>query len=415
MTAVIHHGPPGSYKTFALVQRVIIPALQAGRVVCHNIRGLNSIPRICEAMGIEVPETAKLITVQHDSVEGFEYMARFFHWAPPGALIVMDEGQRVYPTRLRSLSEFDLPEPETFENGVQRPLTLENAFDQHRHMNWDIYISTTNVAKIHKEIRSVVEYAFRHRDLSGILPWLNNCWNEFKHDAEQSGKSVSHYIGTPRRYKSDPRVFGCYQSTATGEAKSSNENKSVFVDPKLRFFLGIIVLSISMFIYNLSNIADRYIESPESAIQSNIQNGGLLPDFGLGQSDISGINSNNNDVEIPRYIPTDVKTYFKLTNSQFHGQTVYEYPRSKEWKLTGVIKSNNNGVALITNGNNTLKLSIKRQCAFDGEINEWLCYFDGEVVGYFTGKVQKEETKTQTIEPALLNPVKTGEEIKAVL
>ena len=53
MTAVIHHGPPGSYKSFAIIQDVVIPALIQGRTVVTNIRGLNNIDRICEA-GAEV-------------------------------------------------------------------------------------------------------------------------------------------------------------------------------------------------------------------------------------------------------------------------------------------------------------------------------------------------------------------------
>ena len=78
MTAVIHHGPPGSYKSFSIVQDVVIPALLKGRTVCTNIRGLNSISRISKIMELEFPESAKLVCVKHDSEEGFQHMARFF-------------------------------------------------------------------------------------------------------------------------------------------------------------------------------------------------------------------------------------------------------------------------------------------------------------------------------------------------
>ncbi len=262
MTAVIHHGPPGSYKSFAIVQDVVIPALKQGRTVITNIRGLTCVDTICQAMSIEVPEAAQLINVKHDSQEGFEHMARFFQWAPIGALIVMDEGQRVYPTRLKTLSVFDTPEEkrEVCDSGVQRPWNVENAFDQHRHMNWDIYISTTNIGKIHKEVRAVAEYGFRHRDLAGVLPWWKNCWREFKHDPETSGKSVSHYIGTPVKKKADTRVFECYQSTATGKAKGSSENKSVFADPKLRIYLGIIGLVLGFVVYRVVDAMERFEE-----------------------------------------------------------------------------------------------------------------------------------------------------------
>ncbi|WP_221794602.1 zonular occludens toxin family protein [Oceanobacter mangrovi] len=404
MTAVIHHGPPGSYKTFALIQRVIIPALQQGRVVCHNIRGLDSIPRITEAMDIEVPESAQLICIKHDSQEGFEYMAKFFQWAPVGALIVMDEGQRVYPTRLRSLAEFDTPEDqrETLESGVQRPSNVENAFDQHRHMNWDIYISTTNVAKIHKEVRAVVEYAFRHRDMTGVLPWYKNKWREFKHDAEASGKSVSHYIGTPQLYKSDARVFQCYQSTATGKAKGSNENKSVFNDPKLRVFIGIVVLAICYLVYNVPKVADRFLVPPEATGPNPVAAGavpGQLPDHRAGDQ-VGSESSLDVPLSQPeatspkgpdsRFYPSNLADFFALTNPDFRGASLYEYRRSKDWRLSGVI-AGGRSVALITDGQHTLKLSLKHYCAYLNDIDEWICLFDGAMVGRFTGRIEQDD------------------------
>ena len=269
MTAVIHHGPPGSYKTFTLVQRVLIPALQQGRVVVTNIRGFNDIDRIRDALKIDIPPTAKIYYLEPTTL-GYQTMARFFHWAPAGALIAMDEGQRVYPTREKRFDDLDLTEDLPIYDSDEKPLintetgqyicrpsTLEIAIDQHRHFNWDIYISTTNIGKIHSEIRKAVEWAYRHRDNSGLLPWLKNTWTEFRHDAEQNGKSISHYSGTPKRYKADPAIFGCYQSTATGKAKTSSENISVFRDPKLRAFLVLIAVCLAYVSYGLYSAFDR--------------------------------------------------------------------------------------------------------------------------------------------------------------
>lgn len=269
MTAVIHHGAPGSYKTFALVQRVLIPALQSGRVVITNVRGFNDIERIRHALNISIPDTAKIFYVEPNT-EGYEAISKFFHWAPAGALICMDEGQRVYPlrkTRFDHLDQADnipiydsqnqpLIDSETGAY-VTRPATLEIAIDQHRHFNWDIYISTPNIAKIHGEIRKCVEWAYRHRDNSGLLPWMKNSWSEFRHDSEQSGKSVSHYSGAPKRYKADHRVFNCYQSTATGTAKTTSENISIFRDSKLRVSLVLFVAAFAYIFYSAGDAYDR--------------------------------------------------------------------------------------------------------------------------------------------------------------
>ncbi len=325
MTAVIHHGPPGSFKTFTLVQRVMIPALQAGRVVVTNVRGFNDLNRISSALGITFPDTAAIFYLQPDT-QGYEHIARFFHWVPAGALIVMDEGQRVYPLRKKSFDYLDQPDNIVLLDSQNKPLidietsqpicrpaTLENAIDQHRHFNWDIYISTTNVAKIHGEIRKAVEWAFRHRDNTGLLPWWKNSWTEFRHDSEQSGKSVSHYSGTPKRYKADMRIYDCYQSTATGKAKVSNESLSVFRDPRFRLALILIVTSVSGFIYFGIDAYNRLFaprETPASVA--------LVDD---PTSAVQARNMANNDaavVDAPAARPTDAPDVNPLS-----GLTIY--------------------------------------------------------------------------------------------
>lgn len=269
MTAVIHHGAPGSYKTFSIIQNVLVEALQAGRVVITNIRGFDSVEKVKTALSIELPDTAQIWYIEPDD-SGFRTMATFFHWAPAGALIAMDEGQRIYPTRSRRFDHLDLHDDIPILDAsdtqlldistrqpIMRPKTVEIAFDQHRHFNWDIYISTPNISKIHKEIRLVVEWAYRHRNNSGLLPWMKNTWTEFRHDAENNGKSISHYSGSPKRYKAQQKYFACYESTATGTAKNSNENISIFRDSRLRAMLVIIALSLSYLAYSLHAAYNR--------------------------------------------------------------------------------------------------------------------------------------------------------------
>ena len=266
MTAVVHHGPPGSFKSFGTVQRAMIPALQEGRTVVTNIRGFESLELIEEAMSCKLPASAEIIFVEADSAKGFDAMARFFHWVPKGALVAIDETQRVWSKkRNRDLKKFDLlltdadGEPRSDEAIKQdcpywdgdndRPETVENAFDQHRHYNWDIYLTTPNIAKVHDEVRTVVEVAYRHRGMGAILPWWKNKWKEFTHDAETSGKQLSHYMGTPKTYKADQRIFACYQSTKTGKAKGTSEARPLYRDPKLQMVFGAVFLILFWFGY----------------------------------------------------------------------------------------------------------------------------------------------------------------------
>ncbi|HEX7764239.1 MAG TPA: zonular occludens toxin domain-containing protein [Cellvibrio sp.] len=238
MTTAIIHGDPGSYKTSTLISDYLVPAIQQGRHVVTNIRGVKTVDEIAEIYGFELPDTAQITLVDFNEA-GFERMARFFHWVPEGALILMDEGQRVYPTRLRDFKDYDLRNP----TDDKRPRTVEDAFDSHRHMNWDIYISTPNINKIHKEIRAVAEFGFRHKNMATVFSFMKGRYKRVTHIAENSGAAIGHAISASLR-KIDKRAFDVYQSTATGQTKDSAASFSFFKQPKVLLVLCIIGYSI---------------------------------------------------------------------------------------------------------------------------------------------------------------------------
>ncbi len=277
MSIAIHHGPPGSYKTFAIIQRHIIDALKAGRVVITNIRGLEYQKVIDAYPDIEFPDTADIITLPQKDPDALELIRRWWHWAPFGAMVVIDEGQMVYPMRRDfSIKSLDTIQPSLLKlisfpveldfNGESRPANMAVAFDMHRHFNWDLFLSTPNIGKIHKEIRQSSEWAYRHRDLSTLLPWLKGKWVEVQHDAEFSGKSVSHVTGSPTRYKADTRTWQCYESTATGQHSESTAGRSIFSDPKILGLLAVIVVCICVFVSTVGNMS---FVKPANASASN--------------------------------------------------------------------------------------------------------------------------------------------------
>lgn len=249
MTTAIIHGDPGSYKTSALVSDYLVPAVKQGRHVITNIRGVKSVEEIADLYGFDLPQTSQITLVPFSEV-GFEQMARFFHWVPEGALILMDEGQRVYPTRLRDFKPYDLFNPED----ERRPRTVEDAFDSHRHMNWDIYISTPNIGKIHKEIRAVAEFGYRHKNMAAIFSFMKGRYKKVTHNAENSGASLSHEISSSL-VKIDPRCFDVYQSTSTGKAKDTESAKSVspFSRPKVQVIFFLFLFAFGFLFYKLSS------------------------------------------------------------------------------------------------------------------------------------------------------------------
>ncbi len=288
MATAIHHGDPGSYKSFVLCERFLLDALCEGRTVVTNIRGIIDINEI-RALFPEktIPESAHIIRTNGDSAEGRALIAGFFHWVPFGSVILIDEGQRVYPDRpdfkLTSLDKYICPPgyvPEvisiTLADGstVTRPESVFTAFDMQRHFNWDIYISTPNVKKIKPDIREVAEYAYLHKSLSGKLPgflatFTKHKWLEFQHDPENTGKLKSNQNGTPRTYKADTRAFKIYQSTVTGNHTQSKAGQSVFGDPTVKlklFFLFVVLMALpALYFFHYRKSSDNDISAAKAS------------------------------------------------------------------------------------------------------------------------------------------------------
>lgn len=306
----IHHGPPGSYKSFTLVQRFAIPALIEGRTVVTNIRGFDNVDRVIQQFpDKEFSPNARIIWVDTTTQAGRTRMAKWFHWVPFGALVIIDEVQQVYPDRrdfkLESLDTFTPYPGEIIEDiGLKegRPEDVFTAYDKQRHYNWDIFCSTPNIAKVKKEIREVSEWAYRHRDLSGLLPWKKNTWIEHQHDPETSGKSPSHRVGTPVQYKADPRVFACYASTATGQHVQSKAGRSILSDPKIMGVLVLIVACLVAMVYFYSKRFDTKKDTqptatvPQAAPDPRLNLAAGRPDAGVSASvshpDDSALKSN---------------------------------------------------------------------------------------------------------------------------
>lgn len=302
MTTAIVHGDPGSYKTATLVSDYLVPAIRDGRVVVTNIRGVKTVEEIGEVYGFEAPDTSEIILVDFNEA-GFEKMARFFHWVPEGALILMDEGQRVYPTRLRDFKPFDLLKPVD----EKRPRSVEDAFDSHRHMNWDIYISTPNIGKIHKEIRAVAEFGYRHKNMATVFSFMKGRYKRVTHIADNSGTAIGHAISAGLR-KIDKRAFDVYQSTATGKTKDSAAAFSFFKQPRVLLILCILG-------YSFWNMG------------STIYSAGGLPTMFGGSVSASDFNPNKGSAPVsaqaPVGVPAGAVSDGRNAPNPFVGLTIY--------------------------------------------------------------------------------------------
>lgn len=285
MSIVIHHGHPGSFKSFGVLQRHAIPALQPddsdnapfpdGRTIVTNIRGFDSIEKVEKAMGVSLGDKAAILHVDTEGREAKAYMARWFHWAPPGAMIIIDEAQAIYPAKRKDFKPENLDYPGGPDQAKEdeRPVDIFEAYDMHRHYNWDVFLCTPNISKVHADIRQSAQVAFRHYSMGELLPWKKGKWREVEHDPENNGKAKSHAYGVPKEYKAVPAVFRTYQSTKTGEHQSNQGPQSIFKDKRVVAYLLVAGTSLSIFLYLAVGKFLDYQE-PETPVEESQQSPG---------------------------------------------------------------------------------------------------------------------------------------------
>lgn len=380
MASAIHHGAPGSYKSFSVVQRFAIPALLGGRVVITNIRGFDSKERILDAFpDYDFPPEAQLYFFDTSTRDARMIMACWYRWIPVGTLLIIDEAQTIYPDRLdfklESLDKFEIPPEFTFQIedtkatiGESRPPDVFTAFDKQRHYNWDIFLTTTNVSKIKRDIRESSEWAYRHRSLSELSLFFKDTWYEHQHDPENNGKSDSHRVGKPKKYKADKRVFKCYQSTATGEHIASQAGTKLFDDSgiKIRLYLMGFILCAALFLAYLS------VKPHKTVMEAGLED--TKPSVSTPITIDSA--SSDNTVKATNYASNSLHT---VKNDSL-------VALSPDWHIAGRIqnKSTHKEMIIISDSFHHAVIISINDCKEDA-FKQLTCQFRGQTVTHYSG------------------------------
>lgn len=248
MSIKIHHGAPGSYKTAGAVTDDLIPALKAGRSLVTNVRGIN-LDVLHEHF--DLPDTFELHWVDTTTSEGREKAGKWFRWAPIGALIFFDEAQSIFPKRWRDsdLEKFSIPLEQAKEEN--RPANWWDAWDMHRHYNWDVILTTPDISKIRQDIRDASELAYKHKNqgLYGVL--FKGSYLEGIHSKDNDGSSKSHFLNVRhRRILNDALTWKLYQSTTTGEVQDTIAGFSLFSSPRLVIGFAVLACCLAFIGYN---------------------------------------------------------------------------------------------------------------------------------------------------------------------
>lgn len=236
MSITIRHGANGSYKSASAIDEYFIPAAKEGRTVVTNIRGVSRERTMLKLD--DVPDSFDVIFVDTDTAEGRAHIAKWFHWVPLGALLLFDEAGVIFP-KLWSASDIkSLAYPggveAAGENG--RPATWVEAWEMHRHYNWDIVLTCPNIKSVRDDIRATTEGAYKHKNRAIFGPLFKG-FNEGYHDATKNGVSQAdfYYI---RSKRCSSLAFELYDSTKTGVFKNTLNGFNLFLTPRVLVLLA---------------------------------------------------------------------------------------------------------------------------------------------------------------------------------
>lgn len=241
MPIKIHHGPPGSFKTAGAMADDFIREAKAGRVIVTNVRGVTR-DRVLDVFP-DLPETFDVINVDDKTEEGRVKWAKWFHWVPKGAFIFVDEVQDIWPKRWREadIRALDYPGGLTQATQDDRPFCWDQAWDKHRHWNWDIVATCPAYSKVRDDIKSVADAAYKHKDLA-LIGWTGR-YIEAMHLADDTGKAQSDFLNVQKK-KVPSHVFHLYDSTATGQFRVNKNGFNLLRNPRVLILLLVLAAAL---------------------------------------------------------------------------------------------------------------------------------------------------------------------------
>lgn len=305
MALTIHHGANGSYKSSGVVQDYIVPAATIptvfkgkdpktgekyelvlnGRVVVTNLRGM-STERTYEVLGAaKCLSDFEIIYVDSGTTDGLKKLLTFWHWAPQGALLVFDEGDKLFPKHLKPADIDKLKYGYSIEDAEKdnRPHEWGTAWREHRHYNWDIVVMTPDIEGIRDDIRSTCEGAYRH--VNSALLGFKGRYKEGFHIGNKSAATSNILSSTTKKVR--PEVFELYDSSKTGLTKDTHNGVSLWSNPRFLVAMGILTATIG---YNLylnfwpkpnsgarQAVSSVPVESGQSAVSAGVVPVGAAP------------------------------------------------------------------------------------------------------------------------------------------
>lgn len=338
MAAHVRHGPPGSFKSAAAVWFDVLKWLRQGREVYTNIRGMLPVDEIELILKETFPEGAAVYCIDTDSNEMRQYFAAFFHWLPPGAALVIDEAQFIYPAR-KDFKPESLDYPGGLDQATkdQRPTDIFTAIDKHRHYNWDICLTTPNIKKLPSWLRDTLEAGYHHKNMEHIPIYGKRKARIHKHDPSTTGTTITKQSEYSLQ-KIPVIVHQLYGSTITGEVTKNVASANPLKNPRFLGFLVIAGIAITASSCQAKKYFDGHSAADLPADSADSAQSDQSPASVVSQSPVEDnrLDSDNGGVSVasaPSYDMTAVDAFLPAAGHAVYiaaslhseGQSVYLY------------------------------------------------------------------------------------------
>lgn len=346
-------GLPGHGKSYGVVSNVILPALIAGRTVVTNIPlHRENLRTRLTAEGASSP--LKLLTI--DVSKFADGSLTFADNVPDGAIVVLDEVWRLWPSGLKT-------------NNV--PEDHKSFLAEHRHRvgtdgkTMEIVLVTQDLMQIAAFARQLVERTYVVHKLKEV--GATNRYTVTIYSGVRAGDRGGHEIGKSRG-KYEESVFKLYKShtksDAIGIEAEADERGTVWSSGLIVVGLPIAILVGAFGVWNLLDIFQGYQGGDAQAAEQSQETDS-------------------------RFFADEVKPPAPGNARRTVAATEATIPDSDSWRIAGTIENELEGFAFLQSQDGGYRYVPLSDCEQISEIQvQYACIVDGRRVTSWTGNTR---------------------------
>ena len=342
MSIVVYSGLPGSGKSYGVTENSLLPAVQSGRVVVTNIE-------LSEKFYEDYPN-AEIITFKNHEPEEKE---NFWSELPAGAVIIIDEAWRWWPSGLKASN---------------MPERIKEFFTMHRHkvstsgFTQEIVLVTQDAAQLCAFVRNLIEETFRSKKLSAL--GASKKYRIDVYSGAPTGQNIPDKLRLRQIFGSYKKeIYQYYKSHTMNEGKiAGTEDKAdkrgnIFKSPFFRFVFPVALLMVVFGIYSGVQAFKGITAPPKTQIAQ------------------------------AQPVKTE-KPVYTMTPQQFE-QVQQQLPKkppepklSRTWRIKGVIEGKEKSIVYVSSASGERTLSLNDFCK---QAPDWKCTIDNEIVTFYSG------------------------------